>query len=168
MPIRADLRHFYRGPEWEAIRLRIMRRARWRCEQCRKPHLKRVRTITGRTWMFWCESMGWWTDENGVEHPKLIIFPSREILVKIGVCHLNHDPADRRDENLKAFCQWCHLNHDKLHHKESRATRKDSRRPLLGLCEAPTDLSVNAFSDAYTHSYPLTHANPPEVSVQAP
>lgn len=55
------------------------------------------------------------------------------IKVVLGVAHLNHTPGDDRDENLKALCQWCHLNYDKIHHRETRAARKDKARPLLAM-----------------------------------
>jgi hypothetical protein len=55
----------------------------------------------------------------------------RQIYVVLTIAHLNHTPGDDRPENLKALCQWCHLNYDKLHHKETRALRKDRTRPLL-------------------------------------
>jgi hypothetical protein len=32
--------------------------------------------------------------------------------VILTTAHLNHNPADNRDENLKALCQKCHLNYD--------------------------------------------------------
>lgn len=54
----------------------------------------------------------------------------RVIRVKIGVAHLDHDPSNNADDNLKALCDWCHLHYDKLHHRETRATRKDAARPI--------------------------------------
>jgi hypothetical protein len=57
--------------------------------------------------------------------------PLRVVRIVLTVAHLNHDPRDNREENLKALCQWCHLNYDKLHHAETRAVRKDAARPLL-------------------------------------
>ena len=41
--------------------------------------------------------------------------------VILTVAHLNHIPADCRDENLKALCQRCHLRYDQKHRKEMRA-----------------------------------------------
>ena len=58
------------------------------------------------------------------------------MVIVLTVAHLNHDPADNRDENLKALWQWCHLNWDKLHHAETRAIRKDQARPLLSQVRA--------------------------------
>lgn len=40
------------------------------------------------------------------------------------VAHLNHDPADCRNANLKAPCQRCHLPYDReLHAVNAAATR---------------------------------------------
>lgn len=33
-------------------------------------------------------------------------------IVILTVAHLNHEPADCRDENLKAWCQRCHNTYD--------------------------------------------------------
>jgi hypothetical protein len=55
----------------------------------------------------------------------------RDVRIVLTIAHLNHTPGDDRDENLMVLCSWCHLNYDKLHHAETRATRKDQGRPLL-------------------------------------
>ena len=39
------------------------------------------------------------------------------------VSHLNHDPADCREENLRALCAPCHLRYDRHHHAETRKKR---------------------------------------------
>lgn len=49
--------------------------------------------------------------------------------VVLTVAHLNHDPADCRDENLRAMCQRCHLRYDNdLHRRRSAATRRAQRQ----------------------------------------
>lgn len=40
------------------------------------------------------------------------------------VAHLNHDPMDCREENLRAMCAPCHLRYDAGHHAESRKKNK--------------------------------------------
>jgi hypothetical protein len=145
MPIRKNLRHLY-GTNWRAvIRPRILARAANRCERCGKPNHTRVATTSGKgifgPWMVWAITdaenlvVSDWTDDRREwasvetydrENPEF-----RHIRVVLTVAHLNHEPADNRDENLKALCQWCHLIHDLTHHHESRAHRKDAARPLL-------------------------------------
>ena len=45
--------------------------------------------------------------------------------VILTTAHLNHEPEDCRDDNLKAMCQRCHLRYDSEHHqKNARATRE--------------------------------------------
>lgn len=41
------------------------------------------------------------------------------------VAHLNHNPADVREENLKAMCAPCHLRYDAKHHAETRRNKND-------------------------------------------
>lgn len=51
--------------------------------------------------------------------------------------HLNHDPTDNREENLKALCQACHLRLDLDQHKATaRATRR-ARLHEAGQLELP-------------------------------
>ena len=40
--------------------------------------------------------------------------------IVLTVAHLNHQPEDCREENLKAMCQRCHLRYDRDHHAETR------------------------------------------------
>ncbi len=74
-----------------------------------------------------------WHDHRGRAvrpgHP-LLRSRHRIITVVLTVAHLNHNPEDNRDKNLKAFCQWCHLVYDRSHHHLTRATRKDRKRPI--------------------------------------
>lgn len=149
MPIRPELRHFYRGPAWRATRARILERAGNRCEQCGVPNRKTV-----------MRAAGWWALADSVEstvhmmggaidgqkvfefewhapartHIQVSSFPRlicRYVHIVLTIAHLNHVAGDDRDDNLKALCQWCHFNYDKVHHHHTRAARKDSARPLL-------------------------------------
>ena len=129
MPIRPDLRPFYRGPAWRATRERIRERAKDRCEQCGKPNGETVETITGAGAMCWRSVGGPWRDQAGRRARAAGVRP-RTIRVVLTVAHLNHVSGDDRDENLKCLCQWCHLNYDVSFHKQTRATRKDAARPI--------------------------------------
>jgi hypothetical protein len=146
VPIRAELRHFYRGPQWTAARRRILVRAGGRfdasgrylggakCEQCGKPDRKRVFVRSGGTVMWWRQrGQARWRDQHGRFTPPMAAWPGRqrEIRAQVGVAHLNHVAGDDRDDNLKALCNWCHLHHDRLQHRETRCARKDAARPLL-------------------------------------
>lgn len=132
MPIRPEFRQFY-GRAWrEVTRPQILARAGNKCEQCGAPNHRRVwrRLLNGRTW--WSRYMTVWRNCEGlVIPPPRNAGPAYRVRIILTIAHLNHTPGEDGDENLKALCQWCHLNYDKLHHRESRASRKDASRPLL-------------------------------------
>lgn len=80
MPIRPDLRHFYRGPAWQEVRARIRERAGDKCEHCGKPN-------------------GIWGIQCGCAH--LDHDPSNNADQNLAwlcrACHLHHDAAKHRD-----------------------------------------------------------------------
>ena len=150
MPIRPELRHFYRTPAWKEARHRVLARAGGefdllghylggaKCEGCGKPDRTKVETrlsrgTIGGPRMWWrAVSSGWYNCEGVLSTPPRFYTIERFIGVVLAVVHLNHTPGDDRDENLRCLCQWCHLNLDKLQHRKTRCTRKDLGRPLLG------------------------------------
>lgn len=145
MPIRPELRHHYRGPQWQAARQRIRERAGDCCEQCGKPNRAIVETLTGFThhadgrrsaWMIW-RNIGPWTNHHGQTCWPRRHRGTRFIQVKCGAAHLNHVPGEDRDDNLRWLCDWCHLHYDVGHHKDVRSKRKDKARPILAIQEAP-------------------------------
>ena len=156
MPIRRELRKFY-GREWRTVtRPRILARAGYKCEQCGIANHGEFMRIGG-VWLEWRSSrqLVWrrsrlrvkfgslalpvWHDSDGsilAERPAPGLKAARMVRIVLTIGHVNHVAGDDRDENLKAWCQWCHLHHDKLHHAETRATRKDAARPLLSSAHA--------------------------------
>lgn len=144
MPIRADLRHLYRGPAWRETRARILERAGNACEQCRKPNRSKVWTYSPSPGVMWWSRLlvpktkQFWRRCEAQPGDHLAVLPARLdpeglkcVRVVLTIAHLNHRAGDDRDDNLKALCQWCHLHYDKLHHRETRSARKDAARPLL-------------------------------------
>jgi hypothetical protein len=85
MPIRPENRSRY-PKDWKAISLRIRARAEGRCEG--SPAFPDCRA------------------ENGKAHPVT------GSIVVLTVAHLNHQPEDCDDENLRAWCQRCHNTYD--------------------------------------------------------
>jgi len=85
MPIRPENRARY-PRDWKAISLRIRARAEGRCEG--SPAFPDCRA------------------ENGKAHPVT------GSIVVLTVAHLNHQPEDCDDENLRAWCQRCHNTYD--------------------------------------------------------
>jgi hypothetical protein len=147
MPIRPDLRHYYRGPAWRATRERIRERAEDKCEQCGAPN--------GTTVL---RAYTWWTPATleatvfmarGTIHGTPVTklpwhngrtfnnahFPRHDgmrwVGIQCGCAHLNGVANDNRDENLAWLCRGCHLRHDQGQHRNTRSTRKDAARPLL-------------------------------------
>lgn len=89
MPIRPENRARY-PKNWREISLRIRKRARQRCEctgECNIAH--------GR-----CKA------RNGKPHP------DTGSIVVLTVAHLDHQPENCADDNLKAMCQRCHNRMD--------------------------------------------------------
>jgi hypothetical protein len=56
--------------------------------------------------------------EHGYPHP---VTGSKVVLT---VAHLDHDPTNCGDDNLRAMCQRCHLAYDHEHHARSRHTNR--------------------------------------------
>ena len=114
MPIRPENRHRY-PPDWPAISRRVKERAGWRCEcagECgRGTHTGRCpNTHLGRAY------------GTGAQ-------------VILTTAHLNHQPEDVRQENLRAMCQGCHLHYDIEHHQQTRAATLRARRSAAGQTE---------------------------------
>lgn len=135
MPIKPENRHLY-PPEWPEIRERILERAGRRCEHD---------GCLARQYSVGCWSLegglfrwvGLWGQndnprtyrearqvaaelhfERGEEEP-------RPIVIVLTIAHLDHDPTNCADENLRALCQRHHLAHDHAHHlANAQATRR--------------------------------------------
>jgi hypothetical protein len=73
-----------------------------------------------------CEFCG---AENYKPHP---ITRSKVILT---VAHLDHNPQNCADNNLKALCQRCHLTYDAKHHAKNAATTRHQRKLENGQLE---------------------------------
>lgn len=98
MPILPENRHFYKGPEWKAIRLAILDRANHCCEG--SPAYPECRAA------------------NAAPHP---VTGSKVVLT---IAHFDHDPKNNEHANLRAWCQRCHLKHDQKQHQETRKARQ--------------------------------------------
>lgn len=58
------------------------------------------------------------TAQHGHPHP---VTGSTVVLT---VAHLDHQPENCDDDNLRAMCQRCHLAYDRDHHRSTRRGRK--------------------------------------------
>ena len=103
MPIRESEKARYPA-DWKAISLRIRTRANWTCEG--SPAYPDCRA------------------KNAAPHP---VTGSRVVLT---VAHLDHQPENCADENLRAMCQRCHLTYDAAHHAKNAAAGRRSRKAI--------------------------------------
>jgi hypothetical protein len=103
MPIRASEKGRY-PPDWKTISRRIRERAGGRCECEGECGLHRTHPGPRRCVEQHAEPAKW--------------ARGRVILT---VAHLNHEPGDCSDTNLRAMCQRCHLRYDAPHHQRNAA-----------------------------------------------
>ena len=76
--------------------------------------------------------------ENYKPHP---VTGSKVVLT---VAHLDHNPQNCADDNLKALCQRCHLTYDAKHHAKNAARTRRRKKIEAGQIEL-------AISDAAQH-----------------
>jgi hypothetical protein len=104
MPIAPEMKRLYPA-DWEAISLRIKQRAGWRCEFIERDTGERCRAVHGEP------------------------HPFTESKVVLTTAHLDHDPTNNDETNLRAGCQRCHLRWDMKQHVANAARRR--REALL-------------------------------------
>ena len=138
MPIRPEIRWFY-PIDWPLISQKIrFGRAGGRCEQCGKPHGGVVCQLEDGRW--WDEERKEWRDDQGdiAEWPDTVEYAAaKQRKVSLSAAHLDHDPANSNEANLKALCQRCHLRHDRREHLRRRRITYLMRRALGDLFSGP-------------------------------
>lgn len=121
MPIRPEFRPLY-PPDWPELSRRIrFERAGGRCQRCRRPHLAEVRCLpdgrwfdeTERTWRNWRGRPARWPD-------LIDVINLRRTRVVLAAAHLDNNPGNNRDTNLRGLCQRCHMLHDRPFHLAQR------------------------------------------------
>lgn len=129
MPIKPENKHLY-PPDWPEIRYRILQRARHECEWpgCRALHHSVGRWIpAGKGWQF--KTIGGKAGRGQLSFSRAQIAASRErmrdqhgravIVIVLTIAHLDHNPANCDDANLRAWCQRHHLAYDQQHHLQT-------------------------------------------------
>jgi hypothetical protein len=117
MPIRRELRPLY-PPDWAELSRRVrFERAGGECEGCRRPHGAELRCLPDGRWFD--TRLGTWRDRRG----RPARWPDLEDMTRqyatrviLAAAHLDHDPTNRRQRNLRSLCQRCHLAHDRSWH----------------------------------------------------
>ena len=132
MPIRPEMRDKYPPrKEWQAIRERILTRAKHRCEFCGvRNYATGYRDATA----------GVFHAADGMELEIAVLDGEKPLKIVLTIAHLDHDPGNNNDSNLKALCQKCHLTYDADEHAKNAAeTRRNKRaRPLFPEAPAST------------------------------
>lgn len=63
--------------------------------------------------------------------------------VILTVAHLDHNPQNCADSNLKALCQRCHLTYDAKHHALNAAQTRRRKRVMSGQIELIQEVTPN-------------------------
>ena len=100
-PIRASERDRY-PKDWRAISQRIKARSGGLCE-----------SVPGQPG---CGAV------HGQRHP------ITKAIVVLTVAHLDHNPENCADENLRALCQRCHNRYDQKHRQKNAATTRRTKK----------------------------------------
>lgn len=140
MPIPPEKAHLYPPKKvWAVIRAYILKRAGDACEQCRVPNHVRIergidddegtymredgRVFDANTGTFLRDACrGFFLKDRAyTARPK-------STFVVLTIAHLDHDPRNNNETNLKALCQRCHLALDlELHKANAKKTRARKR-----------------------------------------
>lgn len=133
MPIPPEKAHLYPPrKEWMAIRARILTRAGDACEQCKAPnHVHIARGVDGDAGTYMLQSGDVYDAETGkrLGSARGSEYESkRPTYVILTVAHLDHNPRNNNDGNLRALCQRCHLAHDLELHKANAAKTRSRKR----------------------------------------
>jgi hypothetical protein len=139
MPIRREHRWLY-PLDWPQLSALIrFERAKACCEECARPHGQLVLHLGDGRW--WDAQASLWRNGRG---RALWNLPPPEqwttlqtTRVFLACAHLNHDPADNRSRNLKAFCQRCHMLHDRPEHQRRRLLTLRMRKAIGDLFLGP-------------------------------
>lgn len=119
MPIRPELRHFYRTPEWIEAREAVARRSEGRCEWCGvRDGAVGVRTPSG----VFVEAL----QPCGVGQLVLTTWGTVVAFrIVLTTAHLDHNPEQLPQlDRLAHLCQRCHNKHDAPQRAANRRRRR--------------------------------------------
>jgi hypothetical protein len=138
MPIRREMREFYPS-DWPEISRRVrFERAGGICQGCGRPHGVTVRCLPDGRWFD--ASYHSWRNGRGrtARWPDLVeATQARQTRVILAAAHLDHNPGNNRQRNLRSLCQRCHMIHDRPHHLAQRRITYLLRRALGDLFLGP-------------------------------
>lgn len=139
MPIRAENKARY-PKNWHEISMRIRTRAEHKCEECGIPNYEKGgRDPSGK----WHKVLP--TGDNGLrltwpdegEYAWCEDWPHKLRIVRIvlTVAHLDHQPENCADDNLRCWCQRCHNRYDAAERRRGIQERKRAAQASSDLFE---------------------------------
>ncbi len=128
MPIRAENKNLYPS-NWPEIRTRIRTRAGDQCEKCKvKNHAFICRGKWDGADVYQDDDGAIFSAKNGrfitQNYVGDLEGPIKFLTVVCTTAHLDHDPANCQDENLRFWCQRCHNRYDRKHRDQTIRERK--------------------------------------------
>lgn len=129
-------KHLY-PKDWDKISDRIRSKSNWKCEICGKPC--RPKNVSFKDTEIWLSDNhpDWLSELYDVEYDDELgeVFIPKPSRFTLSVVHLNHNPADCREFNLKAVCAVCtscHLKYNSVHRANSRAKNRTEKLEVNG------------------------------------
>lgn len=123
MPISPEMMARYpggsiRSKEWKELVARIRERSGNKCEQCKVPNGELICRGDGQFAGTYMTEDGYVFDAETGEakgRARGSEYTGTHVLITLTVAHLNHDPKDCADDNLRHWCQMHHNRYDAKH-----------------------------------------------------
>jgi hypothetical protein len=132
------MRGFYPS-NWPQISRRVrFERAAGICQGCGRPHRMTIRCLPDGRWFDPAQNT--WRNGRGRPAPWPDLVETAQIRhtrVALAAAHLDHNPGNNRQRNLRSLCQRCHMIHDRPHHLAQRRITYLLRRALGDLFLGP-------------------------------
>ena len=133
MPIKPENKARYPS-DWAAIRERILIRADNRCEQCKVPNRTRIARGQGDDAGTYMNDDAEVFDAETGEHLGQCRMSDYDVArmtdIVLTIAHLDHQPENCADDNLRALCQRCHLAYDAKHHAANAQATIRARKAI--------------------------------------
>lgn len=140
MPIRAENRGRYPA-DWPQISRRVRDRAGDRCEFCAVPNGATIRRAVAEGMPVWRHEYDpcYLNSRSAIDGSEVAGSAEddcdfgKPVRVILTVAHLDHQPENCADDNLRALCQRCHNHLDAATRRAGTAARAKASRALADL-----------------------------------
>lgn len=160
MPIRPEMLRLY-PRDWPQISRKVrFERAGGVCQGGGRPHGLTVRCLPDGRW-FDATCRTWRNGRGRPAHwPDLVeTVHVRQTHVILAAAHLDHNPRNNRQRNLKSLCQRCHMIHDRPHHLAQRRITCLLRRAWQSVSRSLLNLRRNSKAGAGGHAINRARGN---------